>query len=311
MIFYDQNIEHDRCFLELQTQLNLSYWIAADINHYYEISKANVNSYEYKRLLAQYQIAINICKRIDIDSSNTGANHKSCLKVLKKFIEYCFIEFDFSRMPKLKDSESEETGLLHMNDIETAFQKTYMEYLHPAEMENYMLKSFVFFGQGCESIMYLSSEIEFGNQEKIENLSNETIKNFRLARFELETVLKDPHALECMLDEFIIIIGNKNLNENAKEFIELNFNYLKLWKEYYLTHEKYCEEILINRDNEEDVESDLFEFECNNYLSYINIMAIKINLFILNNMQVDIPNIEIYSQRLIRSPIDYIQNRRN
>ena len=310
MIFFNQNPEHDRNFLKIQTQLNLSYWIAADISHYYELSKTNVNTYEYKKLLAQYQEALSLSEGIDIDNLNIGKDHKYCLKALEKFIKYCFLEFDFSKTSRFKDSESEETNFLHMHDIETEFQKTYMEYLHPCEMETYMMRSFLFFGKGCESIMHLSSELEFRDEEKIEDLSNETLENFRLARSELETVLKDPNALECILDKFMIITENKNLNENAKEFIELNFDYLKLWKEYYLAHEKYCTDIL-HGDNEEESESDLFEFECNNCLSFINIMAIKTNLFILKNMQLNTPNIEIFSQRLIRSPIDYIQNRRN
>jgi len=309
MIFFNQNPEHDRNFLKIQTQLNLSYWIAADINHYYELSKTNINTYEYKKLLAQYQSALSLFKCVNIDNSDTGEDHKNCLKALEKFIEYCLMEFDFSKTPRLQDSESEEVNYLHMHNLETEFHKTYMEYLIPCEMETYILRSFLFFGKGCESITHLSSEIEFSNEKKIEDLSKETIKNFRLARYELEIVLKDPNALECMLDEFIIITGNKSLEENAKEFVELNFGYLKLWKEYYLAHEKYCEDIL-NGDSEEESESELFEFECNNCLSFINTMAIKSNLFILKNMQVNTPNIEIYSQRLIRSPIDYIQNRR-
>lgn len=309
MIFFYQNPEHDRNFLKIQTQLNLSYWIAADINHYYELSKTNVNTYEYKKLSTQYQSALSLFKSVNIDNSDTGEDHKNCLKALEKFIEYCLMEFDFSKTPRLQDSESEEVNYLHMYNLETEFHKTYMEYLIPCEMETYILRSFLFFGKGCESITHLSSEIEFSNEKKIEDLSKETIKNFRLARYELEMVLKDPNALECMLDEFIIITGNKSLEENAKEFVELNFGYLKLWKEYYLAHEKYCEDIL-NGDSEEESESDLFEFECNNCLSFINTMAIKSNLFILKNMQVNTPNIEIYSQRLIRSPIDYIQNRR-
>ena len=46
MKFFNKNIKHDREFLELQTKLNFSYWIASDIDHFYESNKKNINNYE-------------------------------------------------------------------------------------------------------------------------------------------------------------------------------------------------------------------------------------------------------------------------
>ena len=48
MIFYKKNNTHDRIFLELQTKLNLAYWIATDAEHYFQISKNTINTFEYK-----------------------------------------------------------------------------------------------------------------------------------------------------------------------------------------------------------------------------------------------------------------------
>jgi len=45
-------------------------------------------------------------------------------------------------------------------------------------------------------------------------------------------------------------------------------------------------------------------------ISLFNIAAYKINMFYLKKMNVDMPNLEIFSQRIIKSPIDYIQNKR-
>ena len=77
-----------------------------------------------------------------------------------------------------------------------------------------------------------------------------------------------------------------------------------------MAHERYCKDIL-NRDDQDDSESDLFEFECNNYLSLINTKAIEISKYLLKTMQTSFPDLEIYSQRIFKSPIDYIQNKRS
>jgi hypothetical protein len=140
-------------------------------------------------------------------------------------------------------------------------------------------------------------------------LSIKTIESFRFARFEIENAIKDPNTIEYLLDELEIISNGVILEEDSKELIELNFDYLRLWKEYFLSFERYCLDILDEQDREEAY-FEIFDFESKNCLSYLNILAYKINMFYLKKMDVDIPNLEIFSKRIIKSPIDYIQNKR-
>ena len=67
MNFYNTNLEHDKNFLKLQTQLNYCYWIACDVDTYYENSKSNINSFEYAKLQKQHNLALDIFNNIDID----------------------------------------------------------------------------------------------------------------------------------------------------------------------------------------------------------------------------------------------------
>ena len=310
MIFFNNNPEDDRNFLKLQTQLNYSYWIACDADSYYENSKSNINSFEYAKMQKQHALALDIFNNIDIDEFYIGPEHKRCLEALKIFVESGLDDFHFSGIKKFKDSESEEINLLYLTNIEKEFRSVYLNYLHPREAEGYIMKSYAFFEKGVEFIMQLSSEMEFSDDEKIDDLSQKTIQNFRLARNELEKAKQDQNVFEFMLDELTIISSGKLLEKEVKEFIDLNFSYLDLWIEYFLIHERYCNDIF-DKDNDEENASEVFEFESNNCLSFINVLAIKINLFILKKMKVDVADLEIYSQRSIRSPIDYINNMRN
>ena len=309
MIFFNKNLEDDRRFLKLQTQLNYSYWIACDADSYYENSKSNINSFEYAKMQKQHTLALDIFNNIDIDEFYIGPDHKRCLEALKIFVESGLDDFHFSGRKKFKDSESEEINLLYLTNIEKEFRSVYLNYLHPKEAEGYIMKSYTFFEKGVEAIMQLSSEMEFSDDEKIDDLSQKTIQNFRLARNELERAKQDQNVFEFMLDELTIISSGKLLEKEVKEFIDLNFSYLDLWIEYFLIHERYCNDIF-DKDNDEESASEVFEFESNNCLSFINVLAIKINLFILKKMKVDVADLEIYSQRSIRSPIDYINNMR-
>ena len=308
MIFFNKNPEHDKNFLEIQTKINFCYWIAHDIDHFYQASKDSLNTFEYTKLKNQLNQIFNIFENINISSSDMNKKHKECLYALRDFTDSCLKEFDFVNNPKFQDSESEEINLLNLLYAEKNFHKIYLHHLHPKEMEAYVLRSFSLFSEGGEMLVNLASELEFQNHDKIEKLSIDAIKSFRLARFEMERAIKEPNVIEYLLDEIEIISDGLLSEKDSKEFIELNFDYLKLWKEYFLSFERYCMDI--QEEGEDEACYEIFDFESKNCLSYINILAYKINMFYLKKMNVDMPNLEIFSQRIIKSPIDYIQNKR-
>ena len=308
MIFFNKNPEHDKNFLEIQTKINFCYWIAHDIDHFYQASKDSLNTFEYTKLKNQLNEIFNIFESINITKSDISKNHKECLYALRNFTDSCLKDFDFINNPKFQDSESEEINLLNLLYAEKNFHKIYLHHLHPKEMEAYVLRSFSLFSKGGEMLVNLASELEFQNHDKIEKLSIDAIKSFRLARFEMERAIKEPNVIEYLLDELEIISDGLLLEKDSKEFIELNFDYLKLWKEYFLSFERYCMDI--QEEGEDEACYEIFDFESKNCLSYINILAYKINMFYLKKMNINMPHLEIFSERIIKSPIDYIQNKR-
>ena len=243
MIFFNQNPEHDKNFLEIQTKINFCYWIAHDIDHFYQASKDSLNTFEYTKLKNQLNEIFNIFESINITKSDISKNHKECLYALRNFTDSCLKDFDFINNPKLQDSESEEINLLNLLYAEKNFHEIYLHHLHSKEMEAYVLRSFSLFSKGGEILVNLASELEFENHDKIEKLSIDAIKSFRLARFEMERAIKDPNVIEYLLDELEIISDGLLLEKDSKEFIEQNFDYLRLWKEYFLSFERYCMDI--------------------------------------------------------------------
>lgn len=311
MIFFNQNQSQDRNFIELQTRLNFSYWIAADLEHYFGSFKNNINQLEYKRLLKQYDIAVDFYKSTDISSTNLCLDQKKCLLTLKNHVCEClYKELNFFD-EKLHDSELEELNIICQIDRHDNFQKKYMYYLHTNEFECYLLRAYGSLGDAIKTSLQLTLDIEFGDYKKIGNTTYEIFKKFKIGRKELEKGINDPYVLEGILDEFAIISSSKTYNnDDVKKYCDMQLEFLELWKDYFLVCENfYCQLYDHNDEAEEQAEINLFNHETNNYLGLINTVSIRMHQFILNKLNIDVPEIEIYSSRMIKSSIDYIQNR--
>ena len=309
MNFYNTNSDHDRKFLKLQTQLNFSYWIAADLEHYFDSCEKDINQLEYKVLLKQYELALDIFNNVDIDASELSVEQKDCLEIHKEHTYKCITEelnfFD----KKLTDSESEEINTFHQINQHNNFQTQYMQYLHPNELESYLLRSYSYLGHAVEATLQLCSDLEFDDSKKISKGTYEAYKNFRLSRIELEKAIKDPYVLEGIIDEYAIISPIKSSDKDIQKYCDMQFNFLRLWKDYFYTCENYYSQLFDHDDDAEcDAESKLFNYETKNYLGFINGISIRLHLFILKKLNVEVPKIEIYSSRIIKSPIDYIKN---
>ena len=312
MIFYNKNTKHDKQFLELQTRLNYSYWVASDAHHYFENSENTINTYEYKKLVKQFNSAIEMVEGISISSINLGHDHAQCLRILKKFVLECINELNFSKNTKLKDSESEEIDMMNELQIQENFVKAYLPYLHPNEMESCMQKSFLIFSKACTNINELYLSLEFGDSESFQKGMNRVIAEFKLARTEIESCINDPSVVEGILDECSIMSFKNFSDSDIKKYSNLHFEHMNLWIEFFLAYEQSFEELFneSKSEEEENVDSLMLNYQQNHYYGLININAIEIHQLMFKKMGIDIPKIDVYSLRLIKSPIDFIQNRR-
>ena len=181
MIFFNKNTKHDKLFLELQTRLNFAYWVASDAHHYFENSENNINTYEYKELLKQFNCSIEMAEDVSISSTSLSNDHAQALRILKKFVLECINELNFTKNTKLKDSESEEIEMMNQIQIQEDFVKAYLPYLHPNEMESYMQKSFLIFTKACNNINELYLSLEFGDSESFQKGMDKVIAEFKSA----------------------------------------------------------------------------------------------------------------------------------
>ena len=312
MIFFNKNTKHDKQFLELQTRLNYSYWVASDAHHYYENSENTINTYEYKKLAKQFNSAIEMVEAISIPSINLGHEHAQCLRILKKYVLECINELNFIKNTKLKDSESEEIDMMNQLQIQEDFVKAYLPYLHPNEMESYMQKSFLIFAKACTNINKLYLSLEFGDSESFQKGINRVVTEFKLARTEIESCINDPFVVEGILDECSIMLFKNFSDNDIKKYSNLHFEHMSLWIEFFIAYERTFEELFneSKSEEEENVDSLMLNYLQNHYYGLININAIEIHQLMFKKMGIDTPKIDVYSLRLIKSPIDFIQNRR-
>ena len=314
MIFFNKNTKHDKQFLELQTQLNYSYWVASDAHHYFENSESSINTYEYKELVKQFNLSIEMAEDVSISSTSLSNDHAQSLRVLKKFVLECINELNFTKNTKLKDSESEEIEMMNQIQIQEDFVKAYLPYLHPNEMESYMQKSFLIFTKACNNINELYLSLEFDDSESFQKGMDKVIAEFKSARTKIEMGINDPFVVEGILDEYSIMsFKNKKISGNhIRKYVDLHFEFMNLWIEFFLAYERCFEELCdeTQSEEEENINSLMLNYQQNHYYGLININAIEIHQLMFKKMGIDIPKIDVYSLRLIKSPIDSIQNRR-
>ena len=68
-------------------KIKFLYWIASDIDHFYESNKKNINNYEFMQLSKQYQQSLDMFNSVDIAASDISIEHKSALYALRAFVK--------------------------------------------------------------------------------------------------------------------------------------------------------------------------------------------------------------------------------
>ena len=312
MIFYNKNQEHDRQFLELQTKLNFSFWIASDAQHYFENCEKSINTYEYEQLVKQFNLATGLVQNIHIPSSNMSLDHIKCLNILKNFVLFSIDELNFSK-PRLKDSESEDIYLRNSIEFQENFIRNYLPYLYPNELESYMQKSYLLFTKAFDFIDQTILTYEYKDYgERYKKNADKALHQLNLAVLMVEQAIKDPFVVEGILDECSIMGLDNFSDQDIETYTAEHFRFMKLWKEFFLAFEQSYKELYKKDQDHEELNTEMLmlDYQTRNYYGLINVNAIKIHQFMFEKMGVELPKIEIFSHRTIKSPIDYIQNKR-
>jgi len=313
MNFYNKDINQDRFYLEISTKYNTAYWITSDLYHYVTSYPDDFNEYEYEKMLAQYSLAAQIMHESDDLAQFVTGEHRRCLNAQRVFIEACLIDFRIDKifLPSL-DSETTEVQMRFMEDCFERYSNQYKRCLLTESCEYVLLDSFKYFANAQWAMMKLNSQFEFNTRETNEELTEDVVDHFMSARIIVDQGIDNKNVHDAIINEFKIITSEKEINllkEDTLEYFKANLNYMNLWKELYSLYEEFYKDLIINGYNLSDSEIDLLTYESEQYFSRINKSGIELNLMILDQMEVKIPHIEIYSARKIKNPTDFITKR--
>ena len=310
MKFYNLDKNLDLDFLEISTKLNLAYWIASDLYEYAESNKDNINEYEYERMLNQYSLAGQILHEADdLIQFLNQSEHKKCLLLLRHYVENSIIDFRIDNiLLSTADSENQEIALQELINKFEEYSKKYANFLNPNSSEYALLESYKYLHAGSDAIFKLTSFYEFNSKNDNKELCEEVIENFMTGRILLDQSINNHDFIDQIQVEFnLSTFENKQAatKANLNKFYNLSLSILHLWREFYYINEQCYKDLLISNFNNIE-ELDLTAHNSEQYLYMINKTAIQLNQLILNNMGIDIPDIEIYSARKIKSPLDFI-----
>jgi hypothetical protein len=306
MNFYFNDPNQDIKYIEVTNTYNLAYWIATDANHFVE-NKSNLSAFNLNKLINQFKLAIDTFERANNLSVCLRGDHKIAANALRQFVQMCLDDLNFYSEDKKKDSEAYEINLLSQLDHEKEFQANYLHFMNPNHAEYLTLKSYSHMNAIAEDMLLIDlSTNSIKNFERAKNI----VIGFNLAKTTISHAIQNPASFEGMIDEFEIINTSRSDNLNQQDFTKLcdmHIEYMKLWREYYSINEQTFKDIYIDNLSLEESEYDLIQHEALSYQSKINQYGIEISKLTLEFMNIDVPHIEVFSNKLIDNPLSFMR----
>ena len=308
MNFYSNNKTKDRLFMEIQVKYHLSYWIAADVDHFVENFPELLSESDFNNLRKQYTFALDVFKDANEKAFLLDGRHKCCEEILSQYTKKCLKDFKYPKLIDAVDSESEEIAMLEIISAQNNFSRNYIKYLSGDDLELYVINSYSFFSKAITNMMYLNSLLNRENEDESLKVAHEIISDLNTAKSILDQCLSSKNWIEAMVDEILIINSVRPSNNDVKKFLDLNIEFLQLWKELYFIYSEFYSNLIETGFEYDDEEYSIMSFESMKYLGKININAIKNCYIILDMMNINLPKTEIFSIRTIKNPLTYISN---
>mgnify|MGYP001441165200 CR=1 FL=1 len=308
MNFYNNNETQDRLFMEIQIKYHLSYWIASDVDHFVENFSDLLSESDFNNLREQYIFALDIFKDANKRAFLLNGRHRSCEHTISKYIKKCLNDFKYPKLIDSIDSESEEIAMLEIISSHNEFSRDYIKYLSGGDMELYVINSYTFFSKAFTKMMCLNSLLDKKNEDESLKVAHEIVSDLNTAKSILDQCLATKNWVDALIDEILIISSSRPSKKDVSKFLESNIEFLQLWKELYFIYSEFYSNLIETGFGYDEVEYSIMSFESIKYLGKININAIKNCYIILDMMNINIPQVEIFSIRTIKNPLTYISN---
>lgn len=306
MNFYFKDPYQDIKYIEVINTYNLAFWIATDANHFVE-NKSNINAFNLNKVINQYKLAVDTFEHAKNLSSYLKGDHKIAANALRQFVQMRLDDLDFFSEDNRTDSETDEINLLLQLDHEKEFQANYMHFMNPNHAEYLIFKSYTCMNKIAEDLLLVDpSTNSIENFERAKNI----VIGFNLAKKTINCAIQSPASFEGIIDEFEIInsfLAKKLTQQDFLKFCDKHIEYMKLWREYYSINEQTFKDIYIDNLSLEKSEYDLIEHEALSYQSKINKYGIEISKLALEFMNIDVPYIEVFSNKLFDNPLSFMR----
>ncbi len=310
MQFFYQDHQQDKLYLQAAATINLSFWISSDVYNYASDNISEINKYEYDRLKSQYDLALNLYEKgKDISNLLTG-DHAECANLLLGHTITSIQDDSITELflPNSKKDKAFEIDLLDAIFDADIFIKKYQKFLIPGDLETDLIKAEVIFANSSSKILNFLNN-EYSNINDAAKACEEIIDEIMAARVIVENAIKH-NSYKASLEKEYSIFYDCNFLEKPHSFdsyYAASIGAMHFWREYYAIHEQFYKNYFDKAD-EINEEQNFFNQTLNQYNLILNKNSIELNMMILENLGIRIPDFEIYSARKIRNPVEFLQH---
>jgi hypothetical protein len=305
MNFFNHNPQQDKYFIEISYKLKLAYWLAADTDHFVEhfpelitkkeISNINNNSITIKKLYEEANKKIILLK----------GDHKDCAILLSKYIKHT-IDIFLSESTDFTGSESEETYLNKLLQIDEDFRQSYKNYFCFSDPDSYQLRAFSKLSDAYISMTNFQSFL--GSKDEI-TLADKALKsildNLNIAYKLMQKAIVMTKETENSTKDFFIAYKS-NEKYSADDFYNMQLEYSSVWCELLFVYKEFYLTLQNSQNFDFKEEYGLMLHETTKYDGKINELGIKISKIILEVMNESPPCFEILSTKSDQNPLKHL-----
>ena len=305
MNFFYKNPQQDKYFIEISYTLHLAYWMASDIDYFVE----NFSKLITKKEISSVNKNTKILKKIFRDANTkikllNGA-HKNCAILLSNYVKHT-IDVFLSESVTYTESESEETYLKNLYEIDENFRQSYKKYLCFSDVNMFRLRAFSKLSKAYLSITNFHSYLASEDEDILKEHSLESvIKNLEYACKYMKQAELVAIKTENSTKDFFIAYESNN-NHYVKDFYDLELNYTRVWNELLFVYREFYLTFKDSKNFNFLEEYELMLHETTKYEGKINEYGIKICKIILEVMNISLPHIEIFSSKINHNPLNMI-----
>ncbi len=301
MNFYGKNFNQDKLFVEIRNSLELAYWVASDNDHFVESFPEMIDKNILRNIYSNSSKLEGFLNKTTKKINNLEGQHKKCATLLAKYTEFCIEEFSI----KLKSFEPDEEKFSRIINADLRFRSKFNKYFLKTDVELYRSRSYSQLSYALLAMLdftaYSANELD---SILAENKRKDVIEYLRSAEKTLSIGNRLMKSNNVSTRDFSIAYSGKT-GKSIEDYYDLQVEFNMILKEFFFIQRDLYEQL---KDDLLDLsEIKLYDYETQKYYGKMNIVGYKIGKLILEEINIDIPNFEIFSPLTIKDQLDFIK----